>query len=79
MSSHYRSAAAPASSIDALADAIHDALRYDDIPRTVHLSWLLMQQPQCPVQLQAQAVLVNSAASLTLGGDPDVIEANVSQ
>jgi len=65
------------SSVDSLADAIYDALKRDDIPRTMHLSWLLMQQPYCPIHLQAQAVLVNSAASLTLGGDPDVIETNL--
>ncbi|KAF8585728.1 hypothetical protein K439DRAFT_1615731 [Ramaria rubella] len=63
-------------SLRALADGIHLSLAHDDIPRAMHLSWLLMMQPQCPLQLQAHAVLVHSAASLTLGGDPEVIETN---
>lgn len=63
--------------INSLADAVYDALRRDDIPRAMQLAWHLMQQPYCPFELQAQAVLVHSAASLTLGGDPEVIEDNV--
>ncbi|KIJ54764.1 hypothetical protein M422DRAFT_24667 [Sphaerobolus stellatus SS14] len=63
--------------INALADGIYDSLMCDDIPRAMHLSWHLMQQPYCPLQLQAQAVLVHSAASLKLGGDPRVIEGNM--
>ncbi|GJJ15635.1 hypothetical protein Clacol_009913 [Clathrus columnatus] len=63
--------------INSLADAVYDALRRDDIPRAMQLAWHLMQQPSCPFELQAQAVLVHSAASLTLGGDPDVIEDNL--
>lgn len=63
--------------INSLADAVYNALRRDDIPHAMQLAWHLMQQPSCPFELQAQAVLVHSAASLTLGGDPEVIEDNV--
>ena len=64
-------------SLKALADGISLALKQNDIPRAMHLSWLLMMQPQCPLQLQSHAVLVHSIASLTLGGDTEVIESNV--
>ena len=74
MSAHPASAY---SSIKALADGVYLALEQNDIPRAMHLSWLLMMQPQCPLQLQSHAVLVHSAASLTLGGDREVIENNV--
>ena len=65
------------SSLRALADGISVALKQNDIPRAMHLSWVLMMQPQCPLQLQSHAVLVHSVASLSLGGDTEIIESNV--
>jgi len=63
--------------INHLTNGVYDALMHDDIPRATQLSWHLMQHPECSVQLQAQAVLINSSASLALGGDRGAILKNV--